>query len=120
MGRAVPVRGAAASDGVITVAVSNGNVITATIGDGTIAQAKLDSTLSGKVNDGAAAKAAVDLILDGDLCGLFRPFFYSCGYISSNMARRSASSSLHSAMVEMTAFLSLHTIDSWQYLPSAR
>ncbi len=63
--------GAAASDGVITVAVSNGNVITATIGDGTIAQAKLDSTLSGKVNDGAAAKAAVDLILDGSTIDSF-------------------------------------------------
>lgn len=53
------------SGDMIVISVSSDHKVTATITDGTITQAKLESTLSGKVNDGAAAKAAVDLILDG-------------------------------------------------------
>lgn len=53
------------SGDMVVISVSSDHKVTATITDGTITQAKLESTLSGKVNDGAAAKAATDLILDG-------------------------------------------------------
>ena len=79
--------GAAAADGIITVAVSNANVITATIADasitdaklagsisasklaGSIPESKLDSSCQTKIDNGDAAKTAVDGILEGAQSG---------------------------------------------------